>query len=58
MAQFIKYKDPLGVVQTVQFDVSYPVEIAVPNDNTEWELVTTSPDGSLTTEHVGNRPKK
>lgn len=58
MAQTIKYKDTNGNVQTVQFDNSYPVEVTVPNDNTTWTLITTDPSGSLTTHHVGGRPKR
>lgn len=56
--QVIKYKDTSGNIQSVQMDLTYPVEIIVPNDNTEWTLITTDPGGSLTTDHEGRRPKK
>jgi hypothetical protein len=57
MPKTIKYKDNSGVIQTVGFDSSYPVEVET-NADTEWTLKTTDPLGTDTSNWIGRKPKK
>lgn len=59
MASTLKYKDLLtGNIMTVNHDPNEPVEITVPNGNTDWQLKTADPvHGTNTTNWVGNIPK-
>jgi hypothetical protein len=58
MATTIKYKDTSGNMQTVVFDLSVPIEVTVPNDNSEWTLDTYCHTDSHTVDYVGAQPKR
>jgi len=57
MPKTVKLKDTNGVIQTIAFDPSYPIEVTTLVD-TNWTLKTTDPLGTESLDWLGRKPKK